>query len=275
MVHPQTFTAPDNGVYKVELWGASGGNNFNDYTKTVPAYGGYTAGDIKLNKNDTLYIYVGATKETFNCCSQQGGNSGSGGATDIRLTNGTWNDFNSLKSRIMVAGGGGGPYSDSSAPGGGHAGGLNSYTSSDEYYPISASTQTAGGAAGYAGTAGGFGYGGINTNANTAYNTGAGGYYGGGSGPGGGGGSSFISGHNGCNAIAESSTESSITHTGQSVHYSGKKFTKTVMIDGKGCSWTNVLTTDCQGIPNYAGNSKQNGNNGNDGNGYAKITYIG
>lgn len=29
-----------------------------------------------------------------------------GGATDIRLVSGEWNDFESLKSRIMVAGGG-------------------------------------------------------------------------------------------------------------------------------------------------------------------------
>lgn len=47
-----------------------------------------------------------------------------------------------------------------------------------------------------------------------------GGYYGGGGTSWhsqGGGGSSFISGHNGCNAITEAGT-----HTGQSVHYSRK-----------------------------------------------------
>ena len=33
---------------------------------------------------------------------------GGGGATDVRLTPGEWNNFDSLKSRIMVAAGGGG-----------------------------------------------------------------------------------------------------------------------------------------------------------------------
>ena len=39
------------------------------------------------------------------------------------------------------------------------------------------------------------------------------------------GGSSFVSGYEGCNAIAEESIENNIIHTGQNVHYSGKKFT--------------------------------------------------
>ncbi|WP_027452638.1 glycine-rich protein, partial [Segatella albensis] len=46
------------------------------------------------------------------------------------------------------------------------------------------------------------------------------------------GGSSFISGYSGCDAIAESSTEDNIIHTGQPNHYSGKVFTNPVMIDG-------------------------------------------
>lgn len=63
---------------------------------------------------------------------------------------------------------------------------------------------------------------------------GGGGYYAGGSGNhvGGSGGSSFISGHSGCDAIKESSTENAIVHTGQPNHYSGLVFTDTQMIDG-------------------------------------------
>ena len=76
-----------------------------------------------------------------------------------------------------------------------------------------------------------------------------GGYYGGGAGGatqnggtgnGAGGGSSFISGHNGCDAIAETSVEGAIVHTGQANHYSGLQFTNTIMIDGAGYSWKTV-----------------------------------
>lgn len=46
------------------------------------------------------------------------------------------------------------------------------------------------------------------------------------------GGSSFVSGYEGCNAIAEESIENNIIHTGQNVHYSGKKFTNIKILDG-------------------------------------------
>ena len=44
-------------------------------------------------------------------------------------------------------------------------------------------------------------------------------------------GSSFISGHNGCDAIKEESTENNIIHTGQSVHYSELYFTNVLWPD--------------------------------------------
>ena len=61
---------------------------------------------------------------------------------------------------------------------------------------------------------------------------GGGGYYGGTSyyyAFAGSGGSSFISGHLGCDAVEENTT---IHHTGQSIHYSGLYFTQTRMING-------------------------------------------
>ena len=74
-----------------------------------------------------------------------------GGATDIRLASGNWNDFNSLKSRIMVAAGGGGNVSPVTLPG--YGGGLTSKTA-DGAYPestygipygeVSGATQTSG-----------------------------------------------------------------------------------------------------------------------------------
>lgn len=79
------------------------------------AYGGYVSGNINLNKNTTLYVYVGEQPigKEYNGGYNGGGNSfydgsGGGGATDIRLDNTGVSDFNSLKSRIMVAAGGSG-----------------------------------------------------------------------------------------------------------------------------------------------------------------------
>ena len=94
------------------------------------------------------------------------------------------------------------------------------------------------------------------------------GYYGGAGGShlsgscaaGGGGGSSFISGHNGCDAISGESTETNIVHTGQSVHYSGYKFSNTVMKAGN------------EEMPNQ---DKTGTMIGNTNNGYALIQYLG
>ena len=112
-----------------------------------------------------------------------------------------------------------------------------------------------------------FGY-----NADNATTIGGGGYYVGSNGDAAnsGGGSSFISGHNGCDAIKEESTENNIIHTGQSIHYSGLYFTDTVMIDGEGYKWTDKKE-EYVGMPSYLDNSIITGNTGN---GYARITLI-
>ena len=61
----QEYIVPQDGVYKIELWGASSGNldkctwsGCNGAT-VYRSYGSYTSGDIKLKKNDILYFYVG------------------------------------------------------------------------------------------------------------------------------------------------------------------------------------------------------------------------
>lgn len=137
----QTFTAPSNGVYKVELWGAEGGSGHtNGVTNNNAGKGGYTSGILYLAKGETLYVYVGgqggdATTLTCentevdtdtdtgglggyngggtggddSCTASNSANDaggGGGGATDVRLIQG--NNNISLNSRIMVAGGGGG-----------------------------------------------------------------------------------------------------------------------------------------------------------------------
>ena len=236
------------GKYKVEAWGAQGGS----YGR-IGGYGGYTSGEISLSTQNVLYIYVGqqgyfnTSSYTFNgggIPANAYGAQGGGGASDVRLVGADWNNFNSLKSRLMVAGGGGGSdYYQSRGSNGGGAGGLTGsyggYYRSGGSYPYTVATggtQTAGGI-GYNGGAGSFGFGGSQTMGHGG--GGGSGYYGGANGGynssvvgSGAGGSSFISGHSGCNAISASSTINNILHTGQAIHYSGLFFTNTSMTAG-------------------------------------------
>ena len=130
----QAFTAPIKGTYKIEAWGASGGDVTINDTTYQGWLGGYTSGTINLEKNQKLYIYVGGSTSSYEGGYNGGAKAGTitdgeytggGGATDIRIVHGNWNDFNSLKSRIMVAAGGAGTgkYLNSSLIGGA-AGGL-------------------------------------------------------------------------------------------------------------------------------------------------------
>ena len=289
----QTFTAPLNTSYKIECWGASGGI-IEDFSIS-PGKGGYTSGKINLSNNTKFYLYVGQIFNDYSTYKLHytfngggGGEAPGGGATDIRLIGGEWNNFESLKSRIMVAGGGGGgfymPNSSNREPG--HAGGLLGISANCNLtlsnpsintsgYSGEGGLQTRGGKHGEGAYSrqnllhanGGFGYGGYGTDNDTGDCTssgGGGGYYGGGHGvhpggswTGGGGGSSFISGYTGCDAIAESSTEDNIVHTGQPNHYSGKVFTNSVMIAGNAS------------MPKPGGGTE----NGHSGNGYCIITW--
>ena len=290
------FIIPCNGKYKIELWGASGYEYENILPNSV-GRGGYVKGNIEMKKNQKLYVIIGGSNTSYN-----GGGYGEapgGGSTDIRLEDMTISEFDSLKSRIMVAAGGGGGgyiYWISSVFSRGDGGGLIGYDSKMYFtmenttdYSGYGATQTNGGKSGKIlssypyetsfvnGRFGIAGYGGYSYG--TAPSSGGGGgYYGGGHGghtgnswPGGGGGSSFISGHSGCNAIAANSTLTNIIHTGQPNHYSGLVFTDTVMIDGAGYNWTNVRGTQT-GMPTHDGTGTMIGNTGN---GYAKITYLG
>ena len=76
------------------------------------------------------------------------------------------------------------------------------------------------------------------------------------------GGSSYISGHDGCDSIAEESTIKNIIHTGQSIHYSGVKFKDTIMIDGAGYEWTTekgIYTKMEDPLGNYVDGKAGNG----------------
>ena len=302
----QTFVTPVSGQYKLEVWGAQGGENDNDGNG---GKGGHTSGNIYLLNEKKLYIYVGESGTNANKqISYNGGGSGlahsfsGGGATDIRLVSGNWDDFNSLKSRIMVAAGGGGTNYWGIDIAGGEAGGLSGENGNARYTNSTTigATQISGGIGyntdrNYIGGNGLFGKGGLKNSDPYGYGGGGGsGYYGGAAGgngnndtDSGSGGSSFISGHNGCVAITNDSTEDNIIQRNDSkgnkctngttditcsYHYSGYKFTDTVMIDGAGCKWTTEKTNDCTGMPTHDGKSTMIGNTGN---GYAKITYLG
>ena len=163
----------------------------------------------------------------------------------------------------MVAGAGGG----STAGGqytfgsGGTLYGKDPIFSTYQSYLGNGGTQTSGGAAPTKfssaqsnGTAGSFGKGGAGGASSSSATSGSGsgggsGYYGGSGASGlsigtwpGGGGSSYISGYAGVNSVEENAT---ITHTNQTLHYSGKYFIGGKMLEGQ-----------------------------NEGNGYAKITYV-
>lgn len=209
--------------------------------------GGYVSGIINFNQSQDLYIYIGEAGkqgyESFNANIRQNLESQTaGGATDIRLTKSeNWYDFASLKSRIMVAAGAG----SGERFCGGDGGGLVGLSSKNTYYSTTTTggTQTSGGSYGcqtnspyHCGTSGKFGIGGTGAIPDDWGPSGGGGYYGGGgiafAGVGSGG-SCFVSGYEGCNAIAENSTEGKFFHTGKPIHYSGLYFNDILMLNGQ------------------------------------------
>src|SRR5574344_158977 len=297
----QKFVTPCTGYYKLETWGASGGDS-GSYTG---GNGAYTSGTILLTEGITLYVYVGIGGSNINGAASQdatfnGGGAWSsnistdrqgGGASDIRYfseapstTDLTWNSSIGLKSRIMVAAGGGGGAYWSGDPNGEHGyggagGNLVGISPTNSKIAAGGGTQTSGGylGGGYGNTtsiSGSFGLGGTGW-----YGAGGGsGYYGGGGASwqhnAGACGSSYISGYQGCVAIASSSsltprndsngvqcTETSASSDITcSYHYSGMVFTNTNMIAGT------------SSMPTHDGTGTMTGN---DGNGYARITYLG
>lgn len=185
------------GRYKLECWGAQGGYRSSS---SYGGLGGYSVGEISLEKQTTLYVYVGGSGNTgktnggFNGGGKRSTYNGGGGATDIRV--GT----DSLYARVIVAGGGGsdGATNRNGMYGGGETGG----TATQNYGSGGGGgTQTAGGTGGNS-NSGTFGQGGEGKAASNGFaGAGGGGWYGGGgsypdgSGDddrGGGGGSGFV-----------------------------------------------------------------------------------
>ncbi|MDR0427197.1 MAG: hypothetical protein LBH12_01190 [Dysgonamonadaceae bacterium] len=254
----QTFTAPQDGEYLLEAWGAGIATSPENY----PA--GYCSGVIHLAENQVIYVYVGGRNNMFNGGgSASNGNKGCG-ATDFRLVAGDsdteWDKPLSLNSRILVSGSSGGVGKSHSSRGQ-YAGGLEAWSRAGKSY---CATQT------QPGSGGAFGQGGPASSSNSPCG-GGGGYYGGkgedftwaiaGSG------SSFISGMTGCVAIDPTATNEPRTQdagantTALNYHSSfgtsptwadGDEiiFTHCSMIDGRGYEWnTGARAAVSIGVP--------------------------
>ena len=115
----QSFTAPQKGVYKLEVWGAQGGNG--------GGLGGYSYGHVLLEAGTVLYICCGQAGATTSVAMYNGGGGGmskyfdftpsykptttggsGGGATHIATRSGTLAELGNTSGLLIVAGGGGG-----------------------------------------------------------------------------------------------------------------------------------------------------------------------
>ena len=271
----QSYNMACDGSYTLYVWGAQGGYRSSS---TYGGMGGYSTGTLtNQTHGKTLYVYVGGQGNSGTCTNSictggyNGGGyrytyKGGGGATDIRISGGAWNDATGLKNRIIVAGGGGsdGASNKNGMYGGGESGGAASqYYGSHGYggtqtgfttsVTVASSQPTTNSSSNYPG---GFGFGGFGVYQSNGYaGAGGGGWYGGcGSVPdssgdddrGGGGGSGFI---------YTSTTASNVP--------SGTSLTSSYYL-------TNASTT--AGSSSFTGTSGSS-ETGHAGNGYARIVF--
>lgn len=231
----QTFTAPYDGKYKVEAWGASSGIEMRDGALAGEVYmgnGGYATGMVQLNRDDKLYLAVGAqgengdgsdTPKTYHPAGgwNGGGNglydysvgiseddngkhestAGGGGATSIAfnlIDDGQLRNYENSRNDVLVVAGGGGSVVEYNggiaygSSGGGYRGG-NGISTNTSGLKAPAGTQSGGYAFGVGESA-------TFNIAGNEYGAGGGGWYGGYAGTGttkgtylgGGGGSGYI-----------------------------------------------------------------------------------
>lgn len=140
----QSWTCPVTGMYKLEAWGAQGGNSTGPqigYT-IFGGQGGYASGVRQINKGETLYLAVGGqgdtvtnlvaggTRSWLDITGKSGGyngggrggdgarfsgwnyfapGAGGGGATHIATTNrGVLSNYSSCRNELLIVAGGGG-----------------------------------------------------------------------------------------------------------------------------------------------------------------------
>ncbi|MCL2451832.1 prepilin-type N-terminal cleavage/methylation domain-containing protein [Candidatus Saccharibacteria bacterium] len=243
----QQVTIPRDGRYSLQAWGAQGG-----FGNPAPGgRGGYSYGEIRLNKGDVLHVGMGCHGGTT---ADQGpstvggwngggighssshGSGGGGGASHVAWMTGQLYELSSNRDKVLiVAGGGGGSYDSSIGGYGGDYSGQNgtiAVGATGNPKPGGGGTTTAGGGsnAGWSESKGAFGKGGSESNNAAA---GGGGWYGGGAGDNGG--------------------------TG-----------------GGGSCWLSSALSNaytCGGFP--GGSAPCERFSGREGNGYVKITYLG
>ena len=211
----QIYTIPSTGIYKLEVWGAQGGQ----YSTYTPGYGAYSVGYANLIKDTKLYIVNGGSgilasaNATFTNGGYNGGGQANygagtgGGATHIAKVSGLLSTLSSQTGNILiVAGGGGGTgvynANEIGGSGGGIIGVTGGHNSSSWAGGGGGGTQTGGGSLGSGnvqgtvGTFGSGGKGGYESEFTQGAGGGGGGYYGGAGGSarngGGGGGSGYI-----------------------------------------------------------------------------------
>jgi hypothetical protein len=91
----QSFTAPQDGNYILEAWGSKSGGVSQSTNEGTRGRGAYTSGEIYLQQNQTIYVYVGDNMQNkpnrpFNgggsrTWQQQDADRSGGGGTDFRL----------------------------------------------------------------------------------------------------------------------------------------------------------------------------------------------
>jgi hypothetical protein len=268
---PSVYTIPRSGVYRLEVWGAQGGNALasGNFTTRRGGYGGYSYGEVYLEEGTILTLRGGgAGVQSTGTGTISGGYNGGGsltgvasgtggsggGASDIQL--GDTSAASNLYARLIVAGGGGGGsnINTSNHGTGGYAGGP---AGSAEGV---GGTQTSGGSGG-----GSFGLGGNGSAAATG--AGGGGWYGGGArnagminGSAGGGGSGWVYTQNAYNTwagIAGATAVSSMAAAG---------------LTGDIYLGNTKLLSGNQDFPAADGSGIYE--TGHSGNGYARVTLI-
>ena len=175
----QIFNVPNTGYYRLEVWGAQGGDSTDG---NIGGYGGYSSGYVYLTAGTDIFINVGGRGSNNGYGSVDGGYNGGGagqggycngnsprmgasggGATHIALSSGTLASFDADEDGVadseevgdilIVAGGGGGGFDYGGNGKGGHGGGyiggtatynLTAYGHSVVQY-ATGGTQTSGG----------------------------------------------------------------------------------------------------------------------------------
>lgn len=270
----QTFTVPCNGTYKLETWGAQGGNINDTY---YGGYGGYSSGNVSLNESSTISVVVGgkgSITTVSNCyCADYGSGGyngggqarvtmdenkimtagGGGGATHIALELGLLSSFYEKQDKVLIVSGGGG----------------GAYYTSRTFYGENARNSAGGHAGGFTGESKTFADGGTQK---SGYQFGIGAPYNTIQTAGGGGGAGWYGGNH---TLGEASTDSSksfsLTGAGGSGYIGNLNLTNKAMYCFN-CATSNVestktISTTCTSATPTENCAKQ-------GNGYARITLI-